>query len=253
VSASLTAALQRLADAGRLLVASDFDGVLSPIVADPSKAYPLPGAMAVLDELAALPGTTVALVSGRARRDLAAVSGAPEAVLLVGSHGSEFADGVELAPDQAELHARIEAGLRELLSDYPDVWLEVKPTTLVVHTRAAPAEVKPAAQAAVWAGPATWPGVHASNGKEVVELAVVTTHKGIAVDALRDKASADAVLFLGDDVTDENAFAVLRGQDVGIKVGPGDTRAGFRVDDPQAAVRALALLKECRARHGGGG
>ena len=155
MSAPLRAALERLAALPRLLVASDFDGVLSPLVLDPSKAFPLPGAMAVLDGLAAFPNTTVALVSGRARRDLAAVAGAPDRVLLVGSHGSEFADGVELAPAQAELHARVEAELRELLRDYPDVWLEIKPTTVVVHTRTAPAGAKAAAQAAVRAGPAT--------------------------------------------------------------------------------------------------
>jgi trehalose-phosphatase len=247
VSGELRAALERLAALPRLLVASDYDGVLSPIVREPSKAYPLPGAMAVLDGLTALPDTTVALVSGRARRDLAAMAGAPDRVLLVGSHGSEFADGgVELTPAQAELHARVEASLRELLRDYPEVRLEIKPTTVVVHTRNAPPEVKAAAQAAVREGPATWPGVHVTDGKEIVELAVVTTHKGTAVEALRDKASADAVLFLGDDVTDENAFAVLRGVDVGIKVGPGDTRAGFRVADPQAAVRALELLRDVR-------
>lgn len=247
MNGQLQAALARLAALPRLLVASDYDGVLSPIVREPSKAYPLPGAMAVLDELAALPGTTVALVSGRARRDLAAVSGAPEALLLVGSHGSEFADGVELTPAQAELYTRVEASLRAMLQDHPEVWLERKPTTVVVHTRTAPANVKAAAQAAVRAGPATWPGVHATNGKEVIELAVVTTHKGTAVAALRDAACADAVLFLGDDTTDENAFAALREGDVGIKVGPGDTLASHRVADPQAAVRALRLLRELRA------
>lgn len=247
MSEDLRAALARLAGLPRLLVASDYDGVLSPIVREPSKAYPLPGAMAVLDRLAALPDTTVALVSGRARRDLATVSGAPDRVLLVGSHGSEFADGVELTPAQAELHTRVEASLRALLRDHPEVWLETKPTTVVVHTRTAPAEVKAAAQAAVRAGPATWPGVHATDGKEVIELAVVTTHKGSAVEALRGRAGADAVLFLGDDVTDENAFAVLGDQDVGIKVGPGETRAGFRVDDPQAAVRVLRLLLDFRS------
>jgi trehalose-phosphatase len=247
VDAALRAALERLAALPRLLVASDYDGVLAPMVTDPSQAFPLPGAVAVLGELAALPGTTVALVSGRARRDLAAVARAPDAVLLVGSHGSEFADGVALEPDQAELHARIEAVLRELMPDYPGVRLETKPTTVVVHTRTASAEVTQAAVAAVRAGPAAWPGVHATNGKEVIELAVVTTHKGSAVQALREKLAADAVLFLGDDVTDENAFAVLRGEDVGIKVGPGETRAGFRVADPQAAVRVLELLRDLRA------
>lgn len=247
MNAPLRAALARLAALPRLVVASDYDGVLAPIVTDPSRAHPLPGAVAVLDELAGLPDTTAALVSGRARRDLAALAQPPDRVLLVGSHGSELAGAVELTPAQAELHARIEAELQELLRDYPGVRLETKPTAVVVHTRTASPEATAAVQAAVHAGPAAWPGVHAANGKEIVELAVVTTHKGTAVEALRERASADAVLFLGDDVTDENAFAVLRGDDVGVKVGPGETRAGFRVADPKAAVRVLQLLHDLRA------
>jgi trehalose-phosphatase len=247
MNGSLRAALERLAALPRLLVASDYDGVLAPIVRDPMQAFPLPGVVAALTGLASLPGTTVALVSGRARRDLTTLAGVRDGVLLVGSHGAEFADGVELAPAQAELHARIEAVLRELLRDYPGVRLETKPTAVVVHTRTASPEVTAAVAAAVRAGPAAWPGVHATNGKEVIELAVVTTNKGTAVEALRDKASADGVLFLGDDVTDENAFAALREQDVGVKIGEGDTRAGFRVADPEAAVRVLRLLHELRA------
>jgi trehalose-phosphatase len=245
--APLRAALERLAALPRLLVASDYDGVLAPIVTEPSQAFPLPEAVAAVGALAALPDTTVALVSGRARQDLAALAQVPGEVLLVGSHGSELADGIELGPAQAELYTRVEAVLRELLRDHPGVRLESKPTSVVVHTRTASPEVTAAAQQAVGAGPAAWPGVHATNGKEIIELAVVTTHKGTAVEALRAQSSADAVLFLGDDVTDENAFAVLRGEDVGIKVGPGETRAGFRVADPQAAVRVLELLRDLRA------
>jgi trehalose-phosphatase len=247
VDPALRAALERLAALPGLLVASDYDGVLAPIVTDPSQAFPLPGAVTALSELATLPGTTVALVSGRARRDLVALAGVPDAVLLVGSHGSEFADGITLDPARAQLHARVEAELRKLVDGYPGVRLETKPTSVVVHTRTASSEVTGAALAAVRAGPAAWPGVHATNGKEIIELSVVSTHKGTAVEALREKSTADAVLFLGDDVTDENAFAVLRGEDVGVKVGPGDTRAGFRVADPPAAVRVLQLLRDLRA------
>jgi trehalose-phosphatase len=243
-----SAGLDRLARVGRLLVASDYDGVLAPMVTDPARAFPLPAARTALTGLATLPGTTVALVSGRARRDLAALARLPAEVLLVGSHGSEFADGgVRLDPAQAALRARLEAALRKLVRDRPGVWLEAKPAAVVVHTRTAAAEVGAAARSAAEAGPGSWPGVHVTTGKEVVELAVVETHKGTAVEALRARAEADAVLFLGDDVTDENAFAVLREPDVGVKVGPGRTRARFRVADPDAAVAVLERLRDARA------
>jgi hypothetical protein len=62
------------------------------------------------------------------------------------------------------------------------------------------------------------------------------------------QVAANAVLFLGDDVTDENAFAHLHGHDVGIKIGDGETIAQFRVPDPESAVRILALLLESRRR-----
>lgn len=244
----LAAALGRLAAVPRLLVASDYDGVLSPIVPDPMRAYPLPGAVEALDGLAALPDTTVALVSGRARRDLAILAGVSGNVLLVGSHGSELTGGVRLDPDQAALRRRLEESVRELVGEWPGIRVETKPAAVVVHTRTAVTrQVAAEAAEATLAGPASWPGVHVTTGKEVVEMSVVATHKGTAIEALRLRYAAGAVLFLGDDVTDENAFAVLGGGDVGVKVGPGDTRAGFRVEDPPAAVRTLTLLHDLRA------
>ena len=62
----------------QLLVASDYDGALAPIVADPSQAAPIPGAVAALTDLAGLPQTAVAVVSGRGRADPAALSGHPD-------------------------------------------------------------------------------------------------------------------------------------------------------------------------------
>jgi trehalose-phosphatase len=72
-----------------------------------------------------------------------------------------------------------------------------------------------------------------------VELMARPTDKGAGLDRLRDEFGAAAVFYIGDDVPDEDAFARLVGpDDVGVKVGPGDTAAAFRLADP-AAVRAL--------------
>src|SRR6195952_985583 len=89
----LVRALDAAARTPRLLVASDFDGTLAPLVDRPADARPLPRAADALIALAELPSTEVALVSGRALATLREYSGMPSAVHLVGSHGAEFDTG----------------------------------------------------------------------------------------------------------------------------------------------------------------
>jgi trehalose-phosphatase len=249
LAADLADALARVSRLPGLLVASDYDGVLAPIVNDPAKAFPLPEAVTVLGELARLPRTTVAVISGRARRDLAALSGMPPEVALVGSHGGEFDDefGDAQGPEVRERHHRLERALRAIVDGRAGVELEVKPVSVAVHTRNADRPVAGEVAAAVREGPATWRDVHLTTGKEVLELAVVKTDKGTAVTTMRQRTSADAVLFIGDDVTDEDAFAVLREPDVSVKLGPGETAARFRLPHPESAVALLERLLRTRA------
>ena len=84
------------------------------------------------------------------------------------------------------------------------------------------------------------------TGKKVCELAVIAADKGTAVEHLRHQLGADPVLFIGDDVTDEDAFAVLGVGDVGIKVGPGETLAEHRLNDTDAVAALLSSLLELR-------
>jgi len=246
----LRAAVTRIARVPLLLVACDYDGTLAPIVEDPTAAKPLPEAVAAIRSLAALPQTTVAVVSGRALRDLAALSRLPSEVHLVGSHGSEFDVGFvqRLAPELVALRTRLQSELTAIAQNHPGIRLEAKPASIAVHTRGLDPAVSAAALDEVRNGPAAWPDVHVTSGKEVIELSVISTHKGTAIDALRTQLSASAVIFLGDDVTDENAFAHLHGPDLGVKIGPGETKAHFRVADPMQAARVLGLLLETR-RH----
>jgi trehalose-phosphatase len=248
IDPELRAAIGRIARVPQLLVACDYDGTLAPIVPDPTKAVPLPESVAAVRALAAMPQTTVAVVSGRALRDLAILSRLPSEVHLVGSHGSEFdIDFVDrLAPELIEVRTRLQVEVRQIVAGHPGVRLESKPASVAVHTRAADPEVAAEVVEAIRNGPATWPEVTVTHGKQVIELSVVPTNKGTAVDLLRTQMSASAVLFIGDDVTDENAFANLHGPDIGIKVGPGETLATFRVADPVEVARVLALLLETR-------
>src|SRR5256886_4905035 len=105
----------------QLLVACDYDGTLAPIVEDPSDAKPLPEAVAAVRALAALPQTTVAVVSGRALRDLATLSRLPREVHLVGSHGSEFDVGFvqPLAPDLVDLRTPLPKAIEGIVAQRP--------------------------------------------------------------------------------------------------------------------------------------
>ncbi|MGH3645978.1 MAG: trehalose-phosphatase [Micromonosporaceae bacterium] len=246
----LHTAVTRLARTPQLLVACDYDGTISPIVEDPSAAEPLPETVAALRTLAALPQTKVAVISGRALRDLAALSRLPSEIHLVGSHGSEFDVGFvhKLGPELTELRDRLLASLGEITHGKDGIRLEVKPASIAVHTRTASRAVATEVVETVRGGPASWDGVVVTEGKEVIELAVVATHKGTALDALRTQLGASAVLYIGDDVTDENAFVHLHGPDLGVKIGDGETAAGHRLADPMEAARLLGVLLETRRR-----
>jgi trehalose 6-phosphate phosphatase len=250
---ALGAAITGLARTPLLLVALDFDGVLAPIVSDPSAATPLPESADALVALAELPSTEVAVISGRALADLAALSKLPRQIHLVGSHGAEFEHGFGsvLTAEKLQLHAKVRRELGRIAGGQPGVLLEAKPASVAVHVRNAPQDVAERVLGAVTAGPASWPGVEVTAGKKVLELAVIDTSKGSALDVLRAQLGATAVFFAGDDVTDEKAFARLGDGDVGVKVGPGDTLAGYRVGDPAETAELLrTLLAERRAATG---
>ena len=249
LDAGLRSAVGRIARVPRLLVACDYDGTLAPLVDDPAYATPLPGATASIRALASLPQTTVAVISGRSLRDLAALSRMPSEVQLVGSHGTEFDVGFvgRIQPELAHLRTRLGQAALELAREHPGVKLEQKPASVAVHTRGAGSAAAAAVVDLVRSGPATWPGVHVTTGRDVVELAVYAADKGTAVDDLRTQHSASAVFYLGDDATDETAFARLQGPDLGVKIGVGDeTSASFTITDPEVGIRVLETLTQAR-------
>lgn len=241
---SLADDLRRLAGVPRLLVALDFDGTLAPIVDEPGAARALPEAREALAGLAALPGTRVAFISGRSIESLLHVSEAADDVLLVGSHGVEARldePGVRLTLSEGELTSldRLGRELARIAGD--DLRVETKPVGFALHTRgAAPARAEEAQREARERLDGL--GLTVRSGKDVLEFSVRAATKGDAVDLLRSHARADAVLFAGDDVTDEDGFAALRPGDVGVKVGEGASRAAHRVADPAAIAGLLGDL-----------
>ena len=251
----LAAALGVLAaDPGRrpLLVALDFDGTLAPLQDDPAASRILPDGIDALERLAGTPGVALALVSGRAMHDLHTLAQVPAGTFLIGSHGAERArvttfgldrDVVRLTDEQADRLATLGAEAARITRGRDGVWVETKPTAVVVHTRLAEdAVARPAEEEAIALGERLGSGV--LHGKDVVEISVLRASKGEALTALRDELGAPVVLYAGDDVTDEHAFEALRDDDVTVKVGNGTTAARFRVDGPDELVATLAVLAD---------
>ncbi len=254
LGAKLDAELQRIADGvlagGTALVALDFDGVLAPLVDDPAASRATPDTVRALDRLGRVPGVRLALVSGRGLADLAARAEVPDETILVGSHGAErglwsgglVRDEHALEAEAAAVHAELSAALAEAVAG-TTARVEAKPTTVVLHTRLATEEDTQRLTAhALTLGDRE--GVDTMQGKDVVELSVSPATKGHALADLRSQVGAGYLLYAGDDVTDERAFAMLGSEDVTIKVGPGATAARFRVADTARVSAFLARLAD---------
>lgn len=256
----LRAAVEGFASLPSVLVATDFDGALAPLVLDPMDSRPVEGGMPTLDALAALPDTWVALVSGRALGPLRQLSGAEDPLLLVGSHGAEDSrrpDGLALSDEQRALLVRLGEQLAELVQEHPGIRVEEKPAGRVVHTRGLEPDRSRAALDAAAALAARHTSLAVTPGKEVLEMAVAHVGKGVALVALAAELGVDAVFYAGDDVTDEQGFAALAQDPDGqraarrltVRVGPGETSAEFRVPDEPALVEVFRTMLAARRRH----
>ncbi len=245
---ALGEALHALARVPMLLVACDYDGVIAPLADDPTQAHPNRSSVSALRTLAELPNTHVTVVSGRSLRDLATMSRLPAEIRLVGSHGSEFDLGfaTDLSAELVERREALTDQVRALGQRYHAL-VEEKPTGCTFHFRGLEPDAVAAARDELVAGPATMADVLVRTGHEIIEFSVVHTNKGDALSQIRTQVSASAVIFMGDDTTDEDAFRTLTGPDVGVKIGDGATAAEYRIDTPDTVAQVLALLVELRS------
>ncbi|MFC3850415.1 trehalose-phosphatase [Corynebacterium hansenii] len=229
-------AVAAVAEAGTLVVALDFDGTLADLCDDPMAVRPREGNVELVSRLSALPRTEVVILSGRQLRDLRYLSGMEHAARLVGSHGAEPQDGLALSEAESSLLEALDLRLRDVVAEAGAgdlVWVERKPAARVLHVRLLEDEVRKRRvldHALSIFRPLQ--GVHITEGKDIVELAVLDVTKGSYLEAARSEYGADALLFIGDDVTDETVLRTLGNGDLGIKVGSPD-------DGPSAATAFL--------------
>ena len=236
------AGVSELLDRRPLLVCTDFDGTLSTIVMDPWAASILPLGRVALRRLAALPGVVVVVLSGRTAWDVAARVRVGN-VLYLGNHGMErgfLARGgrperlrVEVV-GASEAEAALAARLAdEVTARIGQSWLivERKPPTVAFHYRQAPdvaaagAEVRQAVDALDPDGV-----LERFPGRRILELRPVgAIAKGDAFRGVLKEVRPASVFMLGDDISDAQAFAVLR----------EESEAG-RIDGVAVAIQARA-------------
>ena len=223
----------------------DVDGTLVEIAATPETVRVAPGMLATLERLALQ--RPVALVSGRRIADIDRLF-APLVVPAAGAHGLERrrADGTLEQKDAAALVRPALKPLAEFAAAWPGVRLENKGLSVALHYRLAPEAEEPARRiaAAVAAESEGW--LKVLPGKMVFELAPRLADKGTAVSAFMSEPpfAGKVPVFLGDDVTDEDAFdAVDRLGGMSVLVGAREgSRARFRLGSVDAAHRWLARL-----------
>jgi trehalose 6-phosphate phosphatase len=205
-----------LAAPGDALIASDFDGTLSPIVPDPGAAHALPAAIAALRRLAGSVGT-LAIITGRPVDEAVRLGGlaAVPGIIVLGHYGwQRWQDGQVSAPPPPPGVAAARRDLPGVLESNgaPEgTWIEDKGNALAVHTRRA---ADPQAALARLRGPlgtlAGQAGLAVEPGRMVIELRPPGMDKGAALTELARHRRARSVMFCGDDLGDLAAFAAVR-------------------------------------------
>lgn len=236
----------------RLAVFLDYDGTLSPIVDRPEDAHLSPEMRAVLEAL--VQKTFVAFVSGRMKKEVQDFVKLDQAV-YAGSHGFDISgpDGLSFVQEEGQrIEPVIQAAARKLaglIGRIEGVLIEDKRFAVAVHYRLVSEVDFPQVEAAVDAMVAEFPELRKAGGKKVFELRPrVDWHKGKALLYLLEALKLDGPdvlpLYLGDDETDEDAFACLLGRGVGVLVNdrPLPTSAMFRLRSVDEVRRFLEHL-----------
>jgi trehalose 6-phosphate synthase/phosphatase len=245
-SAAREALAKRLAETDGLLLLLDYDGTLVPFAPTPDLARPDPGLVTLLGALAERADTEVHVVSGRAREALELWLGQLP-VWLHAEHGfwsrsPESRDWVPAAELGAGWRDPVLAILRDITARTPGSFVEAKASAIAWHYRMADPEIG--------ARRANELRLHLNQvlsnqpveilpGHRVVEIRPYGIHKGRIVPPLSaERLASTTIVAVGDDRTDEDLFTALPPEAVTIRVGPGHTRARYRLESI-AAVRSL--------------
>jgi trehalose-phosphatase len=244
---------RRLAGHEEWLLLLDYDGTLSPIVSEPDAAALAPATRGTLSALCGMPGVTVAVVSGRALRDVE--ERVRLDIIYAGNHGMEIRGrGLEFVEPKAEALSvelpALTASIGEELAGIDGALVENKGLTASVHYRMVAEEHWARVRSIVEEELLPYAGRFVlRHGKKVFEIRpAVKWNKAAAGLWLASRATSGdpAVVCIGDDETDEDMFRAFPGG-VTVRVGSAaPSAARYRVEDCTEVLRLLECMVEFR-------
>ena len=236
---------RRVRTASSVMLFVDFDGTLVDLRPRPDQVRLSPAARLALRKLVRHPCLRAVIVSGRRRATLTRHVQIPN-VCYMGLYGWEDAAGCHLPQKTVRIVSRVRAMLADLPKGLPGVYVEDKGIALAIHFRGAPLRVRRRVRARIRTSLAPFRAdLDVLRAKEVWEVVPrQVAGKGAAIRrALRRVRTAFLPIYVGDDLTDESAFAALR-QGITVLVGPArPTRAQFRLRNPREACDFLQRLE----------
>jgi alpha,alpha-trehalose-phosphate synthase [UDP-forming]/trehalose-phosphatase len=237
----------------------DLDGTLVPFASTPEEARPDPDAVALVEELAAQPNVTMAIVSGRPKAWLEAFFPSPR-VFLVAEHGSARR-GIAAWENVGEVDQvpleELAASLQRIAERHPGALVERKQTSVALHYRQVPrgrrGELLIEAYGVIDTFVARHPSFERLEGVLVSEIRPAAVKKSSAVPWIRELAGQGArLLAFGDDVTDEHMFRVLGASDDAVVVRTAQKRrtaARWELDNSDEVRAVLRWIHGVRAGH----
>jgi trehalose 6-phosphate phosphatase len=223
----------------------DFDGTLVEIADRPDAVVVPADLTAILRALESRLHGALAIVTGRS---IAVIDGflAPDRFDVAGLHGAEYRLAGELFPCRPQDHPNLREAiddLEERFASEPGILIEDKGCSVAVHWRLAPEAEELASQTIVEMAAALGPTYRLQLGKAVAEVLPARATKGGIIRHFLSEGPyrGRRPIFIGDDLTDEQAFEVVDGiGGISVRVGAGPTRARYRVDAPSALRQVLA-------------
>lgn len=231
----------------------DFDGTLSEIVADPNQATIKESIKDVLHRCSA--SIKIAVISGRDRIDVKGRVGIDD-IFYVGSHGLDMC-GPGCFYYQVEDAEKFSAELQDAtmaatlaFQKVKGVYLERKSFSTAIHYRMVADDEVDSIRVMIFDMIKNFPNLRAKEGKKVIEIFPdIAWGKGEAVKKLSEILNIDPEftlpIYLGDDLTDEDAFKELRHKGIGIKIDDGShapTKAGYFLNNTGEVEKFLNLI-----------